>query len=375
MTKRIFFYVQHLLGIGHLARASHVAQAMVRHGMQVTMVTGGSPVEGFPGPGVTHVSLPEIRASDAEFTALTDAAGVEIDDAFMTRRRDLLIAAYHAAQPDVVMIEAYPFGRRQVRFELVPLLKEIHRQTPRPKVVSSVRDILQERSKPGRAAETLAVARRYFDHILVHGDPTFIRLGETYALAAELADMTLYGGIVAAPLPPPAQDRFDIVVSAGGGAVGASLLSAVAGAIPLLPGTLSWCVIGGVNQPEPAFAALQASLPGNATLTRFRTDFGGLLRNATLSVSQAGYNTVCNALQAECRILLVPFAGGGETEQTLRATRLRSLGLANVLFQTDLTAKTLAAAVLQTLAAPPPPPNTLDLDGADHAARLIANLA
>ncbi len=375
MTKHIFYYVQHLLGIGHLTRASHVAQAMVRRGLQVTMVTGGAPVAGFPGPGVTQVALPEIRAGDAGFSGLTDGQGVPIDDAFRDRRRDLLLAAFHAAQPDLVMIEAFPFGRRQVRFELLPLLDEIHRQTPRPLVVSSVRDILQERIKPARDLETLTYAQQYFDHILVHGDPNFFRLGDTFPHAADLAPITLYGGIVAPPLPAPSADRFDIVVSAGGGAVGAAMLKVAVAAIPLLPAHLTWCLIGGVNLAAADFAALQAALPANATLTRFRSDFGGLLRNATLSISQAGYNTVCDVLQAGCRSLLVPFEAGGETEQKMRATRLQTLGLTRVLFERDLSPTTMADAARAALAAPPPPPNTLDLDGADHAARIIADLA
>lgn len=375
MTKRIFFYVQHLLGIGHLARASHVAQAMVRRGLQVTLVTGGAPVAGFPGPGVTHVALPVIKAGDAGFSGLTDAAGMPLDEAFRTRRRDLLLAAFHAARPDVVMIEAFPFGRRQVRFELLPLLEEIHRQSPRPRVVSSVRDILQDRVKPERDQETLDYALQYFDHILVHGDPGFIRLGDTFPHAEALAEKTVYGGIVAAPLPPPTADRFDIVVSAGGGAVGAAMLTAAAGAIPRLPASLTWGLIGGVNLPAPAFAALQDTLPPNATLTRHRTDFGGLLRRATLSVSQAGYNTVCDTLQAGGRRLLVPFEAGGETEQRLRATRLQAMGLARVLFEAELSPQTLATAIEASLAAPAPPPHGLDLNGADHAAQIIADLA
>ena len=48
---RILFYVQHLLGIGHLARASRVAGALAEDGFAVTVVTGGTPVPGFPGRG------------------------------------------------------------------------------------------------------------------------------------------------------------------------------------------------------------------------------------------------------------------------------------------------------------------------------------
>jgi len=379
---RVLFYVQHLLGIGHLARASHMADAMVRAGMAVTVVTGGVAVAGFPGPGVAHVALPEIRAGDAGFSGLTDAAGIPIDDAFKARRRDLLLAAFRATAPDLVMIEAFPFGRRQVRFELVPLLDQIHAMPQRPLVVASVRDILQDRAKPERDRETLDLAHRYFDRILVHGDPGFIRLEDTFPLAADLAAMTLYGGIVAAPLPPASDDRFDIVVSAGGGAVGAALLTAAAGAAAgvaagaaaVLPASLTWCLIGGVNMPGPDYASLDARLPGNATLIRFRRDFGGLLRRATLSVSQAGYNTVCDILQAGCRSVLVPFAAGGETEQRLRAGRLQAMGLAHVLPETDLSADRLADTIRAALQAPLPGPHGLDLNGADQAARLMQAL-
>ncbi|MGL6210804.1 MAG: hypothetical protein ACRC14_13355 [Paracoccaceae bacterium] len=180
LLPRVFFYVQHLLGIGHLARASRVADAMTRAGMQVTIVTGGAQVAGFPSPGVAHVALPEIKAGDAGFSGLMDANGRPVDDAFKMDRRDRLVAAYHTAKPDLVMIEAFPFGRRQVRFELIPLLEAIHATPHRPLVVSSVRDILQERAKPARDQETLTYARQYFDQILVHGDPGFVRLEDTF---------------------------------------------------------------------------------------------------------------------------------------------------------------------------------------------------
>ncbi|MGO7443038.1 glycosyl transferase, partial [Rhizobium ruizarguesonis] len=49
---RIFFSVQHLLGIGHIARASRIANALVTDSFDVTVVTGGLPVTGFPGAGI-----------------------------------------------------------------------------------------------------------------------------------------------------------------------------------------------------------------------------------------------------------------------------------------------------------------------------------
>ncbi len=373
-SPRAFYYVQHLLGIGHIARASRVADALVRDGFEVTLVTGGLPVAGFPGPGVRHIALPPVRAGDASMTGLTDADGTPVDDAFKHHRRDLLLAAYHDCRPHVVITEAFPFGRRQMRFELIPLLDAVHATTPRPIVVSSVRDILQENRKPGRDEESLGQAIAYFDHILVHGDPTFARLEETFPLASRIADKIVYGGLVAPPQPTPSPDRFDIVVSAGGGAVGAAMLRATAGAVSLLPANLTWCLISGVNLAQGDYDGLAAAIPPNATLIRFRRDFTGLLSRATLSVSQAGYNTAGDVLVAGCRSLMVPFIGSGETEQALRAERLAALGLAHVLTEDALTPQQVAQAIKAALAAPPPPRHRLDLNGADQAAHLIRSL-
>jgi predicted glycosyltransferase len=176
----IFFYVQHLLGIGHIARASRIASALARDGFDVTVVTGGLPVPGFPGEEVKAVALPPVVASNAGFSGLAGAEGNVAGEEFLSARRDLLLAAFEKARPDAVIVEAFPFGRRQMRFELLPLLDLIERSNPRPKLFSSVRDILQENRKPGRDAETAQLVKRHFDAVLVHGDPDFVRLEDTF---------------------------------------------------------------------------------------------------------------------------------------------------------------------------------------------------
>lgn len=371
---RVFFYVQHLLGIGHLARASRIAYALAGSGADVVMVTGGMPLPGFPGPRVRHIALPPVRSADAGFSGLADADGRPIDEAFKARRRDLLLAAYREEAPDIVLIEAFPFGRRQVRFELLPLLDAITSSRPKPVLATSIRDILQARAKPERDAESLALIRQAFDWILVHGDPNFVRLEDTFPRASEVAERIVYTGLVAPEPPGPPQERYDVVVSAGGGAVGRGLVMAAAEAARLLPETLRWCLIAGPNLPPADFAAIAGRAPANAELVRFREDFVRLLAGARLSVSQAGYNTVCDLLVAGCRALLLPFAAGGETEQPLRARRLEELGLARVLAEAELTGEAMARAVAESLAASAPEPSGLDLDGAFGAARFLQGL-
>ncbi|WP_259667350.1 glycosyltransferase family protein [Rhizobium lentis] len=371
---RIFFYVQHLLGIGHIARASRIANALVQDGFDVTVVTGGLPVPGFPGEGVRTVALPAVVASNAGFSGLADADGRPAGADFLAARRDLLLDAFHASRPDVVIIEAFPFGRRQMRFELLPLLAAIEEADPRPKLLSSVRDILQENRKAGRDAETVKLVRDHFDAVLVHGDPDFVRLEDTFPLTPEIADRMRYTGLVAPPPAPEPAEIFDIIASAGGGAVGAELIGAAKEAAALLPDHLRWLLIAGPNLPEADFVKLSQDAVANVTLVRFRKDFPSLLRRAKVSISQAGYNTVGDLLRSECRAILIPFVAGGETEQTVRAERLQALDLAEILPEQGLTADHVKEAVERALAVPRQRPVSLDLEGAEKTAAIIRSM-
>ncbi|MDR6666287.1 glycosyltransferase [Rhizobium sp. 1399] len=371
---RIFFYVQHLLGIGHIARASRIANALVKDGFEVTVVTGGLPVPGFPGEGVKTVELPPVVASNVGFSGLANADGKPADEEFLSNRRELLLKAFDEEKPDVVILEAFPFGRRQMRFELLPLLDAIEKASPRPKLLSSVRDILQENRKPGRDEETVKLVKDHFDAVLVHGDPDFVRLEDTFPLTAEIANRLRYTGLVAPPPAPEPSETFDIIASAGGGAVGLELIRAARDAAALMPADLRWLLITGPNLPAADFSALSEDAPANVTLVRFRKDFPSLLRGAKVSISQAGYNTVGDLLRTQCSSILIPFVADGETEQTVRAERLQTLGLAEILSEKALTLDDVKTAIERALAAPLRPAVSLDLDGAAKSAAIIRSM-
>ncbi len=373
----VFFYVQHLLGIGHLARASRIARGLLDEGFEVTLVTGGMPVAGFPGPGIGHIALPPIAVSDVSFSGLVDAEGVPVDDTFKANRTRQLLDAYHDIKPDVVMIEAFPFGRRKVFFELLPLLDAIKSTTPRPLLVSSIRDILQQRSKPSRDAETVDFVNTHFDHVLVHGDPEFARLEDTFGPTPDIASRIVYTGIVCGPTPPPPapEDQFDVVVSAGGGAVGAAFITAALEAAAQMPELEKWGVITGPNLPQADFDRFAASAPANIQLMRFRTDFPSLLAGARLSISQAGYNTVGDILAAGCRALLIPFSASGETEQTDRAIKLEQLNRAVMLRDSELTGPRLVQAINRALTETPAPEQLpFRTNGARRTAQILREL-
>ena len=369
---KALIYVQHLLGIGHLARVSRIATALAKAGIDVTLVSGGSPVAGFPKAGVRLVQLPPIRSRDMSFSELVDSDGQVLDDEFKAVRRDRLIAEFDALQPDILIVEAFPFGRRQMRFELLPLLQHAKTANRPPLIASSVRDILQENRKAGRAEETLGLVRDFFDLVLVHGDPNFARLEDTFPLATRIADRIVHTGLVAADAATSA-DRFDVVVSAGGGVVGHKLVAtAVQTATEFGAHWPRWCIITGPHFPATERSGLEATLPAGVTLETFRSDFPGLLANARLSISQAGYNTVCDILRARCPSVLIPFAEGGETEQGDRAYRLETLGIATMVAEDRLTPESLAEAMKR---APSPAAHRINLEGAQETARVVERLA
>jgi len=353
---KVFFYVQHLLGIGHLKRAATLARALRAAGFDVTLASGGAPVE-----GIEVFQLPPAR-SDASFKNLLDEHGNPVDEAWKARRRDALLKAFRHVSPDLLLIELFPFGRRQMRFELLPLLEE----ATSPLVVCSVRDILQP--NPAREEETAGRFERYFDRLLVHGDPRVATFDRSFAASSRLAGKLHYTGYVVEEAPAAGDAGFDeVLVSAGGGAVGRRLLETAIQARALTSlRDRTWRVLAGVN------AKYLETLRGEGVIVeRARNDFTLRLRNCVLSVSQAGYNTVLETLQAGARAVLVPFAGGGESEQTLRARLLAERGLVHVVEEDVLAPATLAAAIDRAAAGPRPAPGGIDLAGARRSAELL----
>jgi len=378
----VFVYVQHLLGIGHLRRAATLARALAAQGLRVTLASGGVPVPGTEVQGVQFVQLPPARAADLSFKVLLDESGRAIDDAWKRRRTEALLAAWRAAtshpEPQALMLELFPFGRRQMRFELLPLLDAAAATGPRrPSVYCSVRDILGGQQSPARQQEALALVERYFDRVLVHADRGVISFERSFPAAARIADRIEYTGYVVEPEASlgGAAGKGEVIVSAGGGAVGASLLEAAMRAKPLSAlRARTWRVLAGNNLPQRDFERL-AGLAGGQRgfeLERSRADFTTLLSNCELSVSQAGYNTLMETIRAGARAVVVPFAGGNETEQTLRARSFAARGLLEMVAEEALTPRALAAAIDRAASKPRPLPGAIDLDGARKSAALIA---
>jgi predicted glycosyltransferase len=379
MTGSVLFYVQHLLGIGHLRRALLIVAALAEEGVAVTLVSGGEPLPELRASRARRVvQLVPIRARDAGFRDLVDGDGRPIGDALKSERRAVLLATFEAAQPDAVLIEAFPFGRRAFRFELDPLIEAARRRRPRALVLCSLRDIVVAPEDAARRRAIVDRVRGDFDCVLVHGDPRAIPLEASLPEAVQIADRLCYTGYVGSGGEPDAAEELvgtgEVLVSAGGGAVGGRLFAAAvearrAGCLADAP----WRLLSGPNLPPAEFSAIEGSLPAGVVLERYRPDFPQMLPRCRVSVSQAGYNTVLDILAARAAAVLVPFAAARETEQSLRARWLAERGVVELLAEDALSPRSLAAAIERAVARRPAR-LAVDTAGAGRAARTIARM-
>ena len=346
---------------------------------RVQLLCGGRIPEGISPPGSFDViALPPI-AANLDFSLVSHDATLDLEQTFALRA-ELIVEQFRALRPAVVAVELFPFGRKKFSRELLPLL-EAAREPPRPLVVCSLRDLLVGRADRQEHDERASqIANAYFDALLVHADPRFARLEETFHPRSPLRIPVLYTGYVVradTEVSGSSGDRRPVVVvSVGSGAQGEALLTAAAGAQPEILETtgLTMRMIAGPHVREDVWERLQAASPGQPGLDLVRVVPALVpeLQRARVSVSHCGYNTILEVLRTGVPALIVPAIEEGDQERE-RAQRLQKLGLVRVLPRERLDPRSLAAEVREVLGSPRGVFD-LDVDGARASVDILARL-
>ncbi|GAB5389662.1 MAG: glycosyltransferase [Alphaproteobacteria bacterium] len=375
---RVAFWLQHLLGIGHVRRGWLLCQAMQQAGLTPVVLYGGFPVPQIDWSGIEIRYLPPLKAADTSFSSHISASGKVITADWLEARTRQALLAFDSARPDALLTESYPFGRGVLRAEVTALLNRAGDMgIPR---ICSIRDILVAESRPGKHAKMAARANAGYDHILVHGDAAVIPFSASFSAYDQLQVPVTHTGYIAPALPqhqPTSSTgddgRDEIIVSAGGGAFGSGLMRAARQAADHVT-SHRWRLLMGPNLPEQTKQDLRADLPDHVIVEDARADFPSLLPHCALSISQGGYNTTLDVLSARCRALLIPNEDDGQTEQITRARLLQTSGHVHLMQESALTPDALAQRVLQVLGAPPPTVQPPRLDGADQSAKYISQI-
>jgi predicted glycosyltransferase len=355
-------------------------------GQEVVLVSGGPPVEVDLPRHVRLVLLPEIHMG-ADFQGLYAAGDENGLERTKTRRRRILTELFWTERPDVFLTELYPFGRKAFRFEIDPLLEAIcNGSLPACRVVSSVRDVLVEKEDQQRhESRAVKILNRYFDAVLVHSDPRYLRLEQTFHRLEDLRVPVVYTGFIA---PPAASERrrdlrrqldmgddaLLILASAGSGRVGDFLLEAVVSAFgKMQPPAARYLQVFTGPLMDPGKVERLRRLSGPAVrVDRFTPRFPDYLAAADLSISMGGYNTTMNLLAARTPALVLPYAQN--QEQLMRARTLEEAGALRRLRMEDLESDRLAVIMQASLHRQPGPSVPFDLNGAAFTARWLEEL-
>ena len=385
---RFLFYSHDSYGLGHLRRTLLIAEALVAAWPRASVVC----LTGSPAPELFQ--LPP-RCELIRMPAITkDRAGGYVPRNLPLPLREVLAirsamisGALRAFRPDTMLVDHAAIGPGG---ELLPVLRRLRYEAPHMRLVLGMRDILDapERARLQMAeGETAAALAQIYDEILVYGDPQIMDVAHEYGLADAVRRKTRYVGVVcartdaAAVAPRAERDPAHIVVGAGGGEDGYELLRGVLGALrgPLRDAALRATLAAGPLMPLERRAALERATQRDPRLQLLpmTRDMAGLVASADLVIGMGGYNSVYEALERGCRLLVMPRVWP-RLEQQERAQRLHALGLLDVLPPGDAANPEAVATAIRAalLRGGPARAGGVRFDGAQRvAARLCRSVA
>lgn len=324
---RVLIYSHDTYGLGHFRRCTLVASGLVgtHPEAEVLIVTGSPRTQSFRLPDrVDTVKLP---------TATKDGAGryrarkLGMDlPALVGFRSDLIASTINSYRPDVILVDHAPLGMSR---ELVPVLDEIGRGSDRPRLVLGLRDIIDDVGRVDAAWHQDGTWDRIgvYDEILVYGDEQVTTTASELALAKRAAVPVHHTGYVAPAMPGPTTDEPFLLVTAGGGGDGQTMMRAYLDAVEsgATNGVKSVVVTGPLlSSGRRAELMNRAAKLQNVEIIEFTDRLRQLISSALGVISMAGYNTVVELLAAKTPALLVPRCAP-RLEQHLRSVRLSAV--------------------------------------------------
>lgn len=398
--KRILLYSHDTYGLGHLRRnlllASRLCQLPEKPA--ILIATGSPRTQAFELPDHCDTfKLPAVTKTP-EGTYEARNLPVSIDE--VTRMRgDLIVSAYRAFDPDLILIDHSPTG---MRGELLPLFREVECAKLRRniKVVLGLRDIIDspervraewDQHDAWRWLETL------YDRVLVYGDPRVRTTAQDLELDTRYPGKIQHVGYLGRPgllSDSSSTARADrrsgagnghpddlpiVLVTVGGGGDGQRVLRAVLDYLEGLEQQAPFrtIMVTGPFLSRSRFRDVHARagrLAQPIEVLRFTNRLLDYLARSTAVISMAGYNSVAEIIATRVPCLLVPRETPRE-EQTLRVHRLARAVDIDFVPMRELDAAAIAA-FLERLRTRERAETTrrIDLEGLDRAANSISEL-
>jgi len=366
---RVLIYSYDVFGLGHLRRSLKIAEHLAEtlREVSVLIVTGNNELHTVRTDGpIDFVKLPCFHREGKD-AYVPKFLGTSVRDLSRIRSQ-LLHATFKSFQPDLVLVDHAPTG---VRGELVKSIRWLKRARPEARLVLCLRDILDDPKivrKAWQRGRLHDVIENYYDSIWIFGSPDVYDVVAEYGFSVSLARKVNYCGY----LMPSTQVRRTreavrdelrvgsgrfVLVTGGGGGDAYKLMRTYLKSLKGLRrefqngSELHSLLILGPEMPLHDRRRLQArakAMRGATRLLDFSAELHNYMNAADLVISMGGYNSLCEILTLQKRAIIVPRVQPVR-EQWIRAERLQTLGLVDVLHPADLSPATLTAKILDAL--------------------------
>jgi predicted glycosyltransferase len=381
---RILMYSHDSYGLGHLRRTLALAKAFVEHnpGLSVLILTGSTVSGAFRMPqGIDIVKLPSaVKVSNGVYKP--GRLPITFERLINLRSR-LILSAAESFSPDALIVDKAPLGMKR---EVSRTLEYFHNEHPYTLTVLGLRDVLDDPHRVRRHWRGNCIAEaieRYYDLILVYGPREVYDPLPEYGLPNTVLRRSHYVGYVGGG--PTLEDTSDtpfapgyVLVTAGGGGDGFHLIRNYLESLrEPVPSFESIVVTGPLMDEESKRMVERLSRGLRVRVLEFRADMECLIERAGAVVAMGGYNTTTELLAARKPALIVPRVEP-RVEQLIRARRLASLGLVEMIHPRDLTPFLMRSKVEVLVRRDPytAPQVEVDLSGAARAMKLVcANVA
>lgn len=417
ISKTIIFYSQHLIGVGHHFRNREIACELARN-HRVVFVDGGREIADVSGFS-KHVEIIRLEPIFSSNQGLTPIDTTKNIDTVLQGRQNVLQKTIQEVNPDILVIEFFPFDRWELYDELVPAIQMARSVNRDVKIICSLRDIplradtsdlngvplpdalvengkfrfysvpngglpfwetLRARQYYGAVCPTL---NAYFDLLLVHADPKITTLDEHFPWVNDIEIPVEYTGYVSEKLEKNGSDHGEkfprnyVLVSVGGGIEGYRFIKICIESWKALKHTgglkdLKMVIFTGPFISNDDFTELEALCDSDwFVLSKFSSHFLTWIQRADFSISRAGYNTCMNILESKTPALLVPSVKMGD--QVFRAERLAKLPGVNVISEESLNVQNVSETILNSISKSRIT-HDINLNGAETTSELVSNL-
>jgi predicted glycosyltransferase len=357
-SKRFVLCSHDGFGLGHVRRNGLIArQLLADPDTEVVMVTGSS--VGVPWLQHSRLTVVTVPSMTKDTAGTYRHSSMSFDEALIERAR-LLTDVVRNFRPTALVIDRHPYG---IGGEWRPGI-ELARSLG-ARVVVGLRDILDDPAvvRSEMEGDGWSQVADLFDDAFVYGAPSICDHHLEYGLPIR----PTYLGWVTDPAPVVRRDPNLVVVTAGGGADGERLLR-LALATARMREDRRFIIVAG---PYADHLPRSADRSGRISVVRSVPGCAEVFATAGFVVQMAGYNSTFESLSAGVRPILLP-RRAPRREQAIRASRLASLGLADVLDDASTPSELawlldrprgLASSVLQKAG--------IHMDGASHSAAAL----